>query len=73
MSRALLDLPPEEAERRIIADLVREFGPVHDRTHVAQVVDQAFARLDAHARYKEFVPVLTERLARETLRRETGA
>lgn len=63
-------LSPDVVKRTTVEALVAEFGQVHDVGHIEETVAAAYAGVDGRARYREFVPLLTRRLARETLLRE---
>jgi hypothetical protein len=70
MQNAPLD--PRKAIEQAASALTYELGPAVPTATVWATVETTFARLDAAARYKEFVPLLTKRYARETLLGEPG-
>ena len=63
---------PDDAKRRAVTALATEFRSVDER-HIAEIVERSYRRLEDGARTREFVPLLAQREARETLRAELGA
>jgi arsenate reductase len=69
-TRLLRDLAPGEQRliRRSVEELQREFRGTFDDETVEHFVVDSYERLDANARVKTYIGVLSERFARERLR-----
>jgi hypothetical protein len=58
---------PDQHYDRVVDELTDRFAGVHDRDAVIQAVNDARHQLEAHAKVTNYLPVLTQKLARTRL------